>query len=144
VNQHRDCALFPDWVPANHPARAILLHKAGKRRGGVTYKLIDREDYSENIPVWEALLQTTLIGIAEVDQGDALLFIASDGRCFGDCNISGDFFYLADSLFQFWLYRILNRRARPMLKPDEESTVLYGFTFTRENPEVYRYGNSAP
>jgi len=136
VNDRRQDSL-PDWVPANHPARAILRHKAGKRRCGIDYMLVDREDYSPDIPVWECLLGTRLIGIGEVDNGHAQLFIASDGRCFGSSIVHDAFYFHADTLLCFHFMGLLGRRSRPMLLTDQQSVTLYGITFTRDSPELY-------
>jgi hypothetical protein len=133
VNDHlRDS--FPDWVPTDHPARTILRRKAGKSQGRIDYKLLDRDDYSSCIPVWETLLGTRLIGIGEVDHGHEQLFLASDGRCFGESVVHDAFYYHAESLSLFQLFR---RRSRPMLRPDQQSVDLYGITFTRDSPELY-------
>src|SRR5262245_8124380 len=100
---HRRPKSLPDWVPVDHPARAILERKTGTRRGRVDYQLIDREDYSPNIPVWESLLKTRLIGIGEVDHGHEQLFLASDGRCFGDSAVHDAFYYHAETLLRYQL-----------------------------------------
>lgn len=128
---------FPDWIPADHPARAVLTRKEGKRRGRVQYRLLDRDEYSSDIAIWESLLGTRLIGIGDVDHGHEELYIASDGRCFGESAVHDAFYYHADSLFQFQLMQLFGRRSRPMLRPDQKSVDLYGITFTRESPEVY-------
>ena len=106
--------------------------------GLLTYRLLDQDEYSPNIPVWEALLGTRLIGIGEFNGGDELLFLARDGRCFSEDTIDGDVFhYHADSLFRFHLMALFRMRSRPMLRPDQRSVVSWGLTFTRESSAVY-------
>lgn len=129
---------FPDWVPLDHPARAVLTQKQGKRRGRITYRLLERDEYSPNIPIWESLLGIRLIGIGEFSNGYELLFLASDGRCFSEDIVAGDVFcYQAESLLRFKLMPFLGRRSRPMLRPDQDSVVSRGITLTRKSPEVY-------
>jgi hypothetical protein len=136
VSRHHRTS-FPDWVPLDHPARAILERKEGKHRGRIIFKLLNREDYSQNIPVWESVLESRLVGIGEVDHGHEQLFIASDGRCFGESAVHDAFYYHAASLLRFQFMQLFRMRSRPMLRPDQECVALYGSTFTRKSPEVY-------
>jgi hypothetical protein len=131
---------LPDWIPLDHPAHALLSRRQGKRRGRISYRPLDLDEYSPNIPTWESLLQVRLIGIGEFGHGYQLLFLASDGRCFSEDIVDGDvFYYEAKSLVQFHLMPLLGKRSRPMLRPDQDSVMAYGFTMTRESPEVYPY-----
>ena len=129
---------FPDWVPVDHPARTVLARNVDTRWGPVAYRLVERDEYSANIPVWETQLGTRLIAIGEFDRGYQLLFLASDGRCFSADIVAADVFhYHAASLFRFHLMLLFRRRSRPMLRPDQSEVISWGITFKRESPEVY-------
>jgi hypothetical protein len=129
---------IPDWIPHDHPARAVLAKRQGKRRGRINYRALDPDEYSSNIPTWESLLGVRLIGIGDFGNEYQLLFLASDGRCFSEDIVDNDvFYYEAESLVQFQLMTILGKKSRPMLRPDQESVMAYGITMTRESPQVY-------
>jgi hypothetical protein len=136
MNSHHSS--LPDWIPLDHPARAVLTRRQGKRRGRIDYQPLEPDDYSPNIPVWESLLGIRLIGIGEFGDGYQLLFLGSDGRCFSEDIVDNDvFYYEAESLVQFQLMPLFGKKSRPMLRPDQESVVAYGIKMTRESPEVY-------
>lgn len=128
---------IPAWVPLDHPARAVLAKSAGTHCGRFFCCLLQPDECSSYVPLWEAILRTRLIGIGEFGGGYMLLFLASDGRCFSEDIVAGDvFYYDADSLAHFQSMKP-DQRSRPMLRPDQDSVVSWGETFTRDSPEVY-------
>jgi hypothetical protein len=96
----------------------------------------DQEDYA---PANRAFGRT-LIQVAEIGQGDALLLIDEAGRCVvfmigygGTLAFAGhDFSEAIDRL-------LLGRRLRPMLWPGEDAVYLYGEKFTRGQPDIFAY-----
>jgi hypothetical protein len=125
---------LPDWVPAGHPARAVLEKYAGKFRWGVSYALIDRD--VADIGEWEERLGTTLIGVGETDGGYVDLFLAADGRYFGRAIVTDVFLFYGDTRWQVFRAR-LNHKERPLFRPEEESIPWYGAQITRDDPRVY-------
>jgi hypothetical protein len=93
-----------------------------------------------DIRIWNALLGTTLIGVAEVHHGHGELYVDSSGRYYGLSNIHDAFYFEGSAFGEAVEGLLLGRRARPMLRPDQESVTLYGIEFTAEHPEIYRYG----
>jgi len=131
-------------IPQDHPARAVLSSRQGKRRGRILYRLLDEDEHSANIPAWESILGTELVGIGEFGDGYQLLFLAGDGRCFSENIVDRDvFYYEADSIAGFQRMPFVGQRSRPMLRPDQQSVVAYGLTFTRNSHEVYAGSPSA-
>lgn len=93
-----------------------------------------------DILTWNGLLQTTLIGVAEVHHGHGELYVDSEGRCYG-LSLIHDAFYFEGETFVQAVERILRgRRSRAMLRPDQKSVDLYGITYTADHPDVYNYG----
>src|SRR5262245_57197006 len=136
-------------LPANHPATTIL-----STLRGLTVKP-DRQSGEECAPddlafcefgpndssveMWEGLLDTQLVGVAEMHRGHGELYVAADGRCFGRSCVH-DAFYFEGANFAAAAERAMfGRRSRPLLRPDQTSVMLYGIRFTSDSPEVYRY-----
>ena len=128
---------LPDWVPDDHPAQEILARYDGKTRGSIEFGLINPDDMHEEVATWQTLLGTRLIGLGLEDHGHAQLYVASDGRCFGSSEVHDAFFFHADSLKKFLRGQLLQKRSRPMLRPNQPSVDLYGIEFFPGHPEVY-------
>jgi hypothetical protein len=140
--------MLPAGIPANHPAAEILARFNGLTVGRVGtgeecatsdihFRAIDSSN--SDVLAWNRLLQTTLIGVAEVHHGHGELYVDSHGRCYG-LSVIHDAFYFEGGTFVKAVERILRgRRSRPILRPDQESVDLYGITYTAEHPDVYNY-----
>ena len=88
---------------------------------------------------WAGLLETRLVGIANIHHGHGEWYMAEDGRIFGRSCIH-DAFWLAGLTFWEAVERsCFGRRVKPMLRPDQANVRLYGKLFTAESPEVYQY-----
>lgn len=136
-------------VPRDHPAFDVLRQVGGLRvgtvgvgwecaRSDIEFKQPDDEVLHE-ASAWAELLGTTLIGVAEVHNHHAALLIDSIGRCFGLSYIH-DAFYFEGHVFGEAVERLLlGRPARPMLRPDQSSIMLYGEEFPRGHPAIFRY-----
>jgi hypothetical protein len=96
-------------------------------------------DNNSEVDIWAGLLGTTLIGIAEVHHAHGELYIDSSGRCFGRSCLHEAFYFEGASFGEAVERLLLGRRARPLLRSDQESVTLYGEEFTAEHPEVYHY-----
>ena len=140
-------------VPASvrdHPAVAILASFTGlsvlpERTSGqqcaasdLAFGWLDPEDIPPPAE-WEVLLGSRLVGIAEVQRGHGSLFVAADGRCFGSSHVHDAFYFEGGTFAEAAEGLLLGRRARPMLRPDQASVMLYGVTYTQSSPEVYSY-----
>ena len=140
-------------VPASvcdHPAVAILASFAGltvlpEQTSGqqcatsdLAFDWLDPEDIPPPAE-WEVLLGSRLVGVAAVQPGHGSLFIAANGHCFGSSHVHDAFYFEGATFADAVEGLLLGRCARPMLRPDQASVMLYGITYTRSSPEVYPY-----
>lgn len=108
---------LPDFVPADHPAAALLRefdglhvlnsgagedHAKGDIAFGTDLNLADDSDFF----AWQQRLSTTLIGIAEINQGYGTLLVDSEGACY-HMNCINDAFVLIDKSFSVAVENIL-------------------------------------
>ena len=141
----------PASIPPGHPAAGVLARFGGLTVGrcgagrecatsDIRFGPVVPAD--PDIPRWEALLATTLIGVAEVHHSHGELYVDSSGRYYGLSGVH-DAFYLEGLHFSEAVEGLLlGRRARPMLRPDQESVTLYGVDFTADHPGIYRWGGA--
>jgi hypothetical protein len=95
-----------------------------------------------DIRIWNALLGTTLIGVAEVHHGHGELYVDSSGRYYGLSGVHDAFCFEGSTFSEAVEGLLLGRRARPMLRPDQGSVTLYGVDFTADHPGIFRYGQA--
>ncbi|WP_431309614.1 SUKH-3 domain-containing protein [Bradyrhizobium iriomotense] len=135
-------------VPLRHPARVILEELGGLHVGqcgaGIECAASDLEFRScevddDVISVWSQLLRSKLVAVAEVHHRHGWLLVDETGRCFGASQINDSFYYEGGNSGEAIERLLLGRRARPMLRPDEDEVVLYGETFSRGHPSVFAY-----
>ena len=138
----RHTSILPDWVPDDHPARAILERYDGKSRGSIDFGLIGRDEMHDEVATWERLLGTRLIGVGLADHGHEQLYVAGDGRCFGSSEVHDAFYFHADTLKKHLRGQLIRRRSRPMLRPDQASVDLYGIEFFPGDPDLYFPGGN--
>jgi SUKH-3 immunity protein len=141
----------PPSVPTGHPAWDILAAFGGlvilerDPEPDPDWPPIEELVFRDLFPcpavteVWGQLLDTRLVGIANVHNDHGELYIASDGRCFGSSSIHPAFYYHGESFTEAVEGMLLGRRARPLLRPDQPFVALYGERFTADSPELYRY-----
>ena len=142
---------FQAYAGDGHPAEGILaslggLH-VGSTGGGIECAKSDLDfkwvrDWAwldHDIEDWNRLLHTRLVGIAEVHHAHGALCVASDGRCFGASGVHDVFYFEGESFGEALSGLLHGRRARPMLRPDQEVVTLYGIDYTSDSPELYRY-----
>lgn len=150
-----DAGWFPArWVatlaPKDHPAEPILAALSGLRvgqtgpgescaRSDIAFFLLDPEPDDDDLHEWSRLLGTVLVGLGEVHNGHGELWIASDGRCFGRSLVHRAFYFEGHDFAEAIEGLLLGRRARPMLRPDQESVTLYGDRYTRDHPDLYDF-----
>jgi hypothetical protein len=136
-----------DQIPDDHPAGPILSefsgltvgkNGAGKECGtsDVAFQFIQRTEESD---VWNALLGTTLVGIAKVDSNHADLFVDSLGRYFYFSSVHDAACFEGASFDESMRRLLLGIRCQPMLRPDQQSVTVYGDEFTADSPEVFSY-----
>jgi hypothetical protein len=148
----REVSLPPRLIQvglSTHPGAGILAALAGLHAGAagpgrecptsdIKFCWLD-DGFDGYIGLWEKLLKTTLVGVGEFDDGNGALYVAEDGRCFGLCLISEQFYFsgqhLEDALERF----IVGLRLTPMLEPDEPQVTAYGITYTHDSAEIYKY-----
>jgi hypothetical protein len=151
--------LIPSWrfprrmrvdprVPTQHPAHEILAEMGGLHIGqsgpGIECATSDlhfafREADEEYGSCWGSLLASKLVAIAEVGNCHGWLFVDEGGRFFGGSQIHDAFYFEGDTFAEAAERLLLGRRARPMLKPDQDEIYLYGEKFTRGHPAVFDY-----
>ena len=147
---------FADRIVSNsslseldHPAAAIFSMFAGLHVEPITavgiecatsdiaFELPDFGDTSHT--KWEAALQTRLVTIALVSNEHTGLLVATDGRCFELSYMHDCLGYLGQDFAESVERLLLGIKARPMLRPDQDSVVMYGETFTRNHSALYAY-----
>ena len=144
------CVAVDQAVSSDHPAAEVLaefggLHVGSTGRGlecarsDINFVRLDDETIADAIP-WQKLLETTLIGIAECHLMHEALLIAESGRCFGLSYIHDAFYFEGESFGEAVEGLLLGRHARPMLRPNQPSVMLYGETFAAGHPSLYLYG----
>ena len=139
----------PEWVPAMHPAHSIL-----KSFGGLS--LLSYSDEFPDDPIaeidfgilspddttaanWSRLLGSTLIGIGVGHNQHENVYSDAEGKIYGR-SLMHDAFYLLGPSLLACLHNLLTRtRAKPMLRPDQNSIRLYGRTFDSTSDELHRY-----
>jgi hypothetical protein len=134
-------------VAADHPAHAILAEFGGLMVGesgcgeecakmDVMFQALWPDS---SIRVWEELLVTQLIGVADVCQKHEELYVDHHGRLFGASVVHDAFYFRGASFGGAMEGLLLGRRAQPLLKPDQDRVMLYGEEFTADHPSIYRY-----
>jgi SUKH-3 immunity protein of toxin-antitoxin system len=137
----------PPVVPRQHPAYEILTEFGGLKigqvgRGEECAKSALTFEYVESnpaIPAWADLLQSQLIGVAEIDNGHAELYVDASGRFFFASCIHDAFAFAGVSFGEAMECVLLGRRSKPMLRPDQSSIEMWGEVFTSDDPRVYTY-----
>lgn len=136
-------------VPQLHPAYGVLqevggLHVGRSEVGGIECARSDLEfGFCEAdrgiLSTWSELLRSRLIEVAEVHNRHGWLIVDEAGRCFG-ASIIHDAFYFEGQTFGEAAERLLlGRKARPMLRPDQNQVDLYRVTFPRGHPAIFDY-----
>ena len=137
----------PAVVPHQHPAHAVLAEFGGlvvgqNGRGEECAKHSLSFGYLEPdraVLRWADLLQSRLIGVAEIEDGDAELYVDASGRWFFASCIHDAFAFEGASFAEAVERELLGWRCKPMLRPDQSSIVMWGEVFTSDDPTVYSY-----
>ncbi|WP_315836214.1 SUKH-3 domain-containing protein [Bradyrhizobium prioriisuperbiae] len=132
----RRTAAAPD-VRHDHPAAAVLAELGGLLVGHLTFQPLPPDDLI--FDVWEKLLSTQLVGVAETRHGYAGLYMDSSGRCFGHTIVDDGFYFEGASFGEAIEGLLLGRRSRPMLRPEQSTVWCYGEEIRADDPRVYRY-----
>ena len=128
-------------VPTNHPAHNLLAEIGELRLVNPAPNIasIAFQHVAEGASImaaWEAALGAKLIGIAEVDDGHAELYLSDHGQVVG-CSLIHPACFLVGRTVQEALEAIgSGKRAQPMLLPHEEEITLFGITFRRGDTDV--------
>lgn len=141
-------------VPNSHPANEILAQFGGLTVGeaasgqecatDVIAFVLPSEEFnpdweSSPIKTWNTLLKTKLVCIASVHHDHGELYVDTTGRCFGLSLIHDAFCFEGESFVKAMHRAMFGIRSRPMLRPDQESVMLYGIHYNAESPELYKY-----
>lgn len=128
-------------VPRQHPSYEILTEFGGLRLvapspRSVSLRFGRVSDGIVMVRAWERALVTTMVGIAEVDDGHAELYLTERGQVIG-CSLVHDAFWLVGETFSAAMDEICaGKRHRPMLLPDQQEVWLYGDRFRRGDAGV--------
>ena len=139
-----------DQIPEAHPAGRILSEfsgiTVGKCEAGeecatsdVAFQFIEAIDEAA---VWSELLGTLLVGIATVHHNHGDLFVDSLGRYFSISSVHDATCFEGDSFADAMRRLLHGNRCRPMLRPDQQSVMMYGEEFTSNSAEVFDYSRS--
>jgi hypothetical protein len=137
----------PAPVPHQHPAHAVLGEFGGLAVGqsgpgkecAKSTLVFGYIEPDRAIRRWADLLQSRLIGVADVDGLHAELYMDASGRCFFASCIHDAFAFVGASLAEAMEHLLLGQRSRPMLRPDQTSVVMWNEVFTPDDPRVYKY-----
>ena len=89
--------------------------------------------------IWSRLLRSKVVGIGYGHNQHENVYADADGRIYGG-SLMHDAFYLRGLTLPDCFHNLLtSTRARPMLRPDQRSVMLYGVTFTSASEEVHQY-----
>lgn len=128
-------------VPTGHPANAVLAELGGLSllEPAPNVCSIAFRHVTEGAPfvaAWEAALGTTMVGIAEEDDGHAELYLTQEGQVIG-CSLIHPACFLVGRTFAEAMDAIgRGERARPMLLPAQEEVTLYGVSFRQGDEAV--------
>jgi hypothetical protein len=137
----------PAPVPHEHPAYAVLAEFGGLTVGQsgagkecakqpLVFAYVEPD---HAILKWADLLRTELIGVADVEDGHAELYVDVSGRWFLASCIHDAFAFEGASLAEAMEHLLLGKRSQPMLRPDQASVVMWGEVFKPGDPRVYKY-----
>ena len=138
----------PRQVLVGHPAYDVLAEFGGLRVGhvGSGEECASSDVSFHQVPegnslvqAWSRLLQTQLEGVAEVHNAHGELYMDSTGRVFEVSLIDDAFCFVGSSFTEAIERLLLGRRCRPVLKPGERRTSIYGETIVSDDPRVYRF-----
>jgi hypothetical protein len=88
---------------------------------------------------WSRLLETELVGIAELDDGHGSLYVAADGRVFGLSDVHDAFFFGGATFSVAIEHLLLGERLQPMLHPAQREVTLYGVVYRCGDPAIYSW-----
>jgi hypothetical protein len=141
----RQVAVGPG-VPTGHPAHAILAELTGvtliepaPNVCSVEFKAITQVDPS--IAAWGEALGTSMVGIAEEDDGHSELYLTDRGQVIGSSQVHPACFLVGQSFDEAIEAIGRGDQARPLLLPDQEEVTLYGRAFRHGDPEVLGPGD---
>ena len=135
-------------VPRDHPAYALLAEFGALNvgevgpgvqcsRSNVYFDLLAGDDPS--VTAWADILRTHLVGVAWEHDSHGQLYLAQDGRVFGNSLVHDAFCFLGNSMAEALTRLLRGLRAAPMLRPDQQSVMFYGETLTEGDPRAYRW-----
>jgi hypothetical protein len=137
----------PQPIATNHPAATIMAEFAGLAVGRcgpgeecATSDVRFCEIYPDEsvTEVWGKLLDTELVGLAKVHHAHSTLYIDTMGRYFEAC-LHDVLCFAGASFGEAMEVLLLGRHARPMLRPDQPTVMIYGKEIAADHPSVYRY-----
>jgi hypothetical protein len=137
--------VVPESVPSSHPGHSVLQEFGGLQvgecgagrevaTGDLRFSLVDN---FQELEIWSELLGTVLVGIAGIHHGNGELYIDARGRCFGGSLIHNAFYFEGDTFASAAEGILLGRRARPLIRPNQEEVMLYGDRYRRGDPRLY-------
>jgi SUKH-3 immunity protein len=136
-------------VPELHPAYDVLqevggLHVGRSEPRGIECARSDLEFCFCNVDqdilsTWSELLRSRLMEVAEVHNRHGWLLVDQAGRCFGASRIHDALYFEGQTFGEAVERLLLGRKARPMLRPDQDQVDLYGSTFSRGHPAIFDY-----
>ena len=78
-----------------------------------------------------------MIGIANLDDGHAVLLMCSDGTCFGSSTVHDACYFLGQDLNAAIERLLTGIKAKPLLVRGQHSVTLYGKTFDANDPDLH-------
>ena len=112
-------------------------------RDNVTFGPV--EERGDLVAAWEACLRTRLIGVGTAQDGYEEVWVSAAGFWFLNSTVAEGFALAGESFAEAMECSLRrSRRVRPMLLPGETSVELYGQTYGREHPDLFRAWQDRP
>ena len=135
-------------IPPDHPAAAVLTQFGGLLIGtsgpgeecatsDIAFQEILLKD--SGLDLWASLLRSDLVGVAEMSHAHEELYIDRNGRCYGASLMHDAFGFEGATFCEAIERRLLGRRSRPMLRPDQNSVRWYGEEIRAHDPRIYHW-----
>jgi hypothetical protein len=142
--------IVPWHVPSHHPAHVILTQLGGLTIGecgpgtetpanDIAFRAIEPDEHDDELALWQPLLSSRLVSIADVHHGHAELFVDERWRFFTRSYIHDAIWFDGDSFATAMKNILLGYHSRPMLRPGQASVRYCGIEYTAGSPELYRY-----
>ena len=134
--------ICPRWHPAHAVLEALsgLVLRPAQSAGAecatstIEFKHVDA---SEDGQLLGESIGALMIGIANLDDGHAVLLMSSDGACFGSSTVHDACYFLGQNLGASIELLLAGIKPKPLLVRGQKTVTLYGKTYDASDPDLY-------